>query len=56
MKRYRVCVVGAGWSGLAAAIYAVQAGHHVTVLEASRSLGGRARTLPASAHLAGGLP
>ena len=49
MKRYRVCVVGAGWSGLAAAIYAVQAGHHVTVLEASRSLGGRARTLPASA-------
>ncbi len=49
MKRYRVCVVGAGWSGLAAAISAVQAGHQVTVLEASRSLGGRARTLPASA-------
>ena len=53
MKRYRVCVVGAGWSGLAAAIHAVQAGHRVTVLEASRSLGGRARTLPASAD---GLP
>jgi predicted NAD/FAD-binding protein len=49
MKRYRVCVVGAGWSGLAAAIHAVQDGHQVTVLEASRSLGGRARTLPASA-------
>ena len=49
MKRYRICVVGAGWSGLAAAIHAVQAGHQVTVLEASRSLGGRARTLPASA-------
>jgi len=49
MKRYRVCVVGAGWGGLAAAIHAVQAGHQVTVLEASRSLGGRARTLPASA-------
>jgi len=49
MKRYRVCVVGAGWSGLAAAVHAVQAGHRVTVLEASRSLGGRARTLPASA-------
>jgi len=49
MKRYRVCVVGAGWSGLAAAIHAVQAGHRVTILEASRSLGGRARTLPASA-------
>lgn len=49
MTRYRVCVVGAGWSGLAAAIHAVQAGHQVTVLEASRTLGGRARTLPASA-------
>jgi len=49
MTRHRVCVVGAGWSGLAAAIHAVQAGHQVTVLEASRSLGGRARTLPASA-------
>ena len=49
MKRHRVCVVGAGWSGLAAAIHAVQAGHQVTVLEASRSLGGRARTLPGSA-------
>ena len=50
MKRYRVCVVGAGWSGLAAAIHAVQAGHQVTVFEASRSLGGRARTLPLSAE------
>ena len=50
MKRHRVCVVGAGWSGLAAAVHAVQAGHRVTVLEASRSLGGRARTLPASAY------
>ena len=49
MKRYHVCVVGAGWSGMAAAVHAVQAGHRVTVLEASRSLGGRARTLPASA-------
>lgn len=49
MTRYRVCVVGAGWSGLAAAIHAVQAGHQVTVLEASRTLGGRARTLPPNA-------
>lgn len=56
MTRYRVCVVGAGWSGLAAAIHALQAGHQVTVLEASRSLGGRARSLPASAdaHLPDG--
>jgi len=50
VSRFRVCVVGAGWSGLAAAIHAVQSGHQVTVLEASRSLGGRARTLPGSAE------
>jgi hydroxysqualene dehydroxylase len=39
----RIAVIGAGWAGLAAAVRAVQAGHQVTVLEASRSLGGRAR-------------
>ena len=50
MSRFRVCIVGAGWSGLAAAIHAVQSGHQVTVMEASRSLGGRARTLPGSAE------
>ena len=47
MKRKKVCVVGAGWAGLAAAIGATQGGHQVTVLEASRTLGGRARTLAA---------
>ena len=47
MKRKKVCVVGAGWAGLAAAIGATQGGHQVTVLEASRILGGRARTLAA---------
>lgn len=45
MKHKKVCVVGAGWAGLAAAVGATQGGHRVTVLEASRSLGGRARTL-----------
>ncbi len=44
----RVAVVGAGWAGLAAAVRAVQAGHHVTVLEASHSLGGRARRVEVS--------
>ena len=44
--RLSVAVIGAGWAGLAAAITAVQAGHAVTVLEATRSVGGRARTLP----------
>jgi squalene-associated FAD-dependent desaturase len=41
----KVAIVGGGWAGLAAAIYATQAGHSATVLEASRTLGGRARAL-----------
>lgn len=43
----KVAVVGAGWAGLAAAVTATQAGHAVTVFEAARTLGGRARALPA---------
>jgi len=39
----RVAVVGAGWSGLAAAVTLAERGVPVTVFEASRSLGGRAR-------------
>jgi len=46
-KALNVAVVGAGWAGLAAAVTAVQAGHGVTVFEASRTAGGRARGLPA---------
>ena len=41
----RVAIVGAGWAGLAAAVRCVQRGRHVTVFEAARTLGGRARTL-----------
>ncbi|MDO8279424.1 MAG: hydroxysqualene dehydroxylase HpnE [Burkholderiaceae bacterium] len=41
----RVAVVGGGWAGMAAAVQACRAGHAVTVFEAARSLGGRARAL-----------
>jgi squalene-associated FAD-dependent desaturase len=41
----RVAIVGAGWAGLAAAVTACEGGHDVTVFEAARTLGGRARTL-----------
>lgn len=41
-----VAVVGAGWAGLAASIAATRRGHQVTLFESSRSLGGRARSLP----------
>lgn len=44
MKR-RVAVVGGGWAGLAAAVAAVDRGHDVTVYEAARVFGGRARSL-----------
>ena len=44
--RRRVAIVGAGWAGLAAAVDAVRRGHGVTVFEAARMPGGRARSLP----------
>lgn len=42
MKK-KVAIVGAGYAGMAAAVTLVDAGHDVTVFEASRTLGGRAR-------------
>jgi hydroxysqualene dehydroxylase len=39
----RLAVIGAGWAGCAAAVEATQQGHIVTLFEASRSFGGRAR-------------
>ena len=41
----KIAVVGAGWAGLSAAVCATQAGHQVTLFEASRYWGGRARSL-----------
>ena len=37
--------MGAGWAGCAAAVEATRLGHHVTVFEATRTAGGRARRL-----------
>lgn len=42
----RLAVIGAGWAGMAAAVQATRDGHQVTVFEASRTLGGRARAVP----------
>ena len=44
----RIAVVGAGWSGMAAAMAAVERGQNVTVFEAARTVGGRARTVVAA--------
>jgi squalene-associated FAD-dependent desaturase len=49
----KVAVVGAGWAGLAAAVAATRQGHQVTLYEATRQLGGRARTLPVPLHEGG---
>ncbi|HEY4318523.1 MAG TPA: hydroxysqualene dehydroxylase HpnE [Herbaspirillum sp.] len=43
MRPLRIAVIGAGWAGCAAAVSLAQAGHAVTLLEAGRTLGGRAR-------------
>lgn len=45
MSALRVAIVGGGWAGLSAAVAARQAGHSVTVFEATHALGGRARSL-----------
>jgi hydroxysqualene dehydroxylase len=41
----RVAVIGGGWAGCAAAVEACSSGHHVTLFEAARLWGGRARRL-----------
>ena len=42
----KVAVIGAGWAGMAAAVAHQQAGRQVTVFEAGRTVGGRARAVP----------
>ncbi|MDO8906819.1 hydroxysqualene dehydroxylase HpnE [Hydrogenophaga sp.] len=43
----KVAIVGAGWAGMAAAVTAAERPMDITVFEASRTLGGRARAMPA---------
>ena len=44
----KVAVIGAGWAGCAAAVEATRLGHRVTIFEASRTAGGRARRVMAT--------
>lgn len=39
----RIAVIGAGWAGCSAAVTLAALGHQVSLIEASRTLGGRAR-------------
>jgi squalene-associated FAD-dependent desaturase len=41
----QIAVIGAGWAGCAAATELTNAGHRVTLIESSRTLGGRARAV-----------
>ena len=41
----KLAIVGAGWAGMAAAVEAAERGHQITIFEATRQLGGRARAL-----------
>lgn len=52
----KVCVVGGGWAGLAAAVQATRQGHQVTLIEATRHWGGRARALTLQATDGTSLP
>lgn len=44
----KIAIIGAGWAGMAAAVEATQAGHETVVFEASRNVGGRARSVDAT--------
>jgi len=48
--RLKVAVIGGGWAGLAAAVELVTAGAEVTVFEAAKQLGGRARSVETHGH------
>lgn len=45
-----IIIVGGGWAGLSCAVELSYVGHHVTLLESARQLGGRARRVPFNKH------
>src|SRR5665647_2867977 len=47
-QEMKIAIIGAGWAGCAAAVEATRLGHQVTLFEASRSAGGRARRVAAT--------
>lgn len=47
----KVAVIGAGWAGCAAGVELAATGHAVTLFEAARTLGGRARVVDIDGHL-----
>lgn len=51
-ENLKLAIVGAGWAGLACAVEATRAGHAVTLFEAARTPGGRARRLEDGGGLA----
>lgn len=52
----KVAVIGAGWAGCAAAVEATRFGHAVTLFEAARTPGGRARRVDVAASFQAGPP
>lgn len=50
MRPVDTVVVGAGWSGLAAAVELARCGREVTLLESAPRIGGRARSVPFGEH------
>ena len=50
MRSLSYAVIGGGWAGCAAAMELARAGHAVTVYEAARTLGGRARRVDREAQ------